>query len=57
MSYDFIFNVVEVSGLIGIIGIEIALYVNSTGRLDRMEERIDSLYNQFIDFFKKRGIK
>jgi hypothetical protein len=57
MSYDFIFNVVEVSGLIGIIGIEIALYVNSTGRLDRMEERIDSLYNQFIDFFKKRGLK
>jgi hypothetical protein len=57
MSYDFIFNVVEVSGLIGIIGIEIALYVNSTGRLDRMEERIDSLYNQFINMFKKKGAK
>lgn len=57
MSYDFIFNVVEVSGLIGIIGIEIALYVNSTGRLDRMEERIDSLYNQFINMFKKKGVK
>ena len=57
MSYDFIFNAVEVSGLIGIIGIEIALYVNSTGRLDRMEERIDSLYNEFISLFKKRGIK
>jgi hypothetical protein len=57
MSYDLIFNITEVTALIGVLGIEIALYVNSTGRLDRMEERIDSLYNQFIDFFKKRGLK
>ena len=57
MSYDLIFNITEVTALIGVLGIEIALYVNSTGRLDRMEERIDSLYNQFISMFKKRGVK
>ena len=57
MSYDLIFNITEVTALIGVLGIEIALYVNSTGRLDRMEERIDSLYNEFINMFKKRGIK
>ena len=57
MSYDLIFNITEITALIGVIGIEIALYVNSTERLDRMEERIDNLYNQFISIFKKRGIK
>ena len=57
MSYDLIFNITEVTALIGVLGIEIALYANSTGRLDRMEERIDSLYNEFINMFKKRGIK
>ena len=57
MSYDLIFNITEVTALIGVLGIEIALYVNSTGRLDRMEERIDGLYNEFINMFKKRGIK
>jgi hypothetical protein len=57
MSYDLIFNAVEVSGIVGMIGIEVALYANLTGRLDRVEERIDTLYNQFINMFKKRGIK
>ena len=54
MGYDLIFNYAELGGIIATMGIMVSVFLSNSRRLDRVEERLDNMYNILSNMFKKR---
>ena len=54
MSYDFIFNAAETAGIIGIITVNISIYLKLSDRVDRISQRIDNLYEKLLGGLREK---
>ncbi len=54
MSYDLIFNITEISGVIGIIAINVSIYLKLSDRVDRISERLDKLYDKLLNGLREK---
>ena len=54
MSYDFIFNAAETAGIIGIIAVNINIYLKLSDRVDRISQRIDNLYEKLLGGLREK---
>ena len=53
MAYDLIWNITEITGIIGIVALNVTVYINIQNRLDRVGERIDGIDNKIINLYRE----